>query len=147
SRVKGVRPHMAASVTQLLSQVADGDASAFDHLLPVVYDELRALAQALLASERPGHTLQATALVHEAYLKLVDRRTARYQDRAHFMAIAAQAMRRILVDHARTRRRVKRGAGQRVSLDTELLVAFEQTADLIALDEAMTELAAVFPEA
>jgi RNA polymerase sigma factor (TIGR02999 family) len=138
---------MAMNVTQLLSRAADGDTSSFTSLLAVVYDELRAMAAGLLVQERPGHTLQATDLVHEAYLKLVDQRAVRYQDRAHFLAIAATAMRRILVDHARTRGRVKRGAGERASLDTQLLVAFEQKVDLLALDEAMTELASVSPEA
>ena len=134
---------MAAATTQLLTRIADGDQLAVDRLLPSVYEELRARAGALLAEERPDHTLSATALVHEAYLKLIDQRAARWQDRAHFCAIAAQAMRRILVDHARTRKRIKRGAGRRASLDTELLVAFEQATDLLALDQAMRRLAAV----
>ncbi|MEE9253750.1 MAG: sigma-70 family RNA polymerase sigma factor [Pseudomonadales bacterium] len=138
---------MPDDATQLLARVTDGDRAAVDHLLPAVYDELRARAGALMASERPDHTLSATALVHEAYLKLIDQRAARWQDRAHFCAVAAQAMRRILVDHARTRKRVKRGAGRRVSLDTELFIAFEQTTDLLALDDAMNTLAAVNEQA
>jgi RNA polymerase sigma factor (TIGR02999 family) len=134
---------MAAATTQLLTRIADGDELAVDRLLPSVYEELRATAGALLAQERSDHTLSATALVHEAYLKLIDQRAARWQDRAHFCAIAAQAMRRILVDHARTRKRIKRGAGRRVSLETELVVAFEQATDLMALDQAMNKLAVV----
>ena len=134
---------MAADATQLLTRIADGDQFPVDRLLASVYEELRARAGALLAEERPDHTLSATALVHEAYLKLIDQRAARWQDRAHFCAIAARAMRRILVDHARTRKRIKRGAGRRASLDTELLVAFEQATDLLALDQAMSRLAAV----
>lgn len=134
---------MADDATQLLTRVTNGDRAAIDQLLPSVYDELRARAGALLAAERPDHSLSATALVHEAYLKLIDQRAARWQDRAHFCAVAAQAMRRILVDHARTRKRIKRGAGRRVSLDTELLVTFEPTTDLVALDQAMNMLAAV----
>ncbi len=134
---------MAAGATQLLTRLTDGDQLAIDGLLPSVYDELRRRAAGLLAAERPDHTLSATALVHEAYLKLIDQRTARWQDRAHFCAIAAQAMRRILVDHARTRKRIKRGAGRRASLDTELLIAFEQSTDLVSLDQAMHTLAVV----
>ena len=138
---------MHEGATQLLTRVADGDRAAIDDLLPAVYDELRARAGALLAAERPDHTLSATALVHEVYLKLIDQRAARGQDRAHFCAVAAQAMRRLLVDHARTRKRVKRGAGRRVSLDTELVIALEQTTDLLALDDAMATLASVNEQA
>ena len=138
---------MSANATQLLTRLADGERSALDQLLPTVYDELRARAGALLAQERPDHTLSATALVHEAYLKLIDQHAARWQDRAHFCAVAAQAMRRILVDHARARKRIKRGQGRRGTLDTELLIAFEQTADLVALDEAMAMLETVNADA
>src|SRR5262245_34216706 len=117
---------MAKRATELLSQIVEGDSTAVDRLLPLVYDELRVLADALLAKERRGHSLHATALVHEVYLKLVGRRADCCDERSHFFAVAAQAMRRILVDHARTRGRLKRKAGQRVSLDTSLLVAFDQ---------------------
>jgi RNA polymerase sigma-70 factor, ECF subfamily len=134
---------MPEGVTQLLARAADGDPSAVNRLMPSVYDQLRALAEDLLSRERPDHTLQATALVHEAYVKLVDQRAARLQDRAHFFAVAAQAMRRILVDHARTHKSIKRGAGRKVSLDTELLVALEQSVELISLDDALRQLASV----
>ena len=112
-----------------------------------VYDELRSRAAALLARERPGHTLSATALVHEAYLKLIDQKAAKWQDHAHFCAVAAGAMRRILVDHARSRNRVKRGGGQRISLDTQLVVAFEQSVDLLPLDEALVRLESINADA
>src|SRR5262245_20052252 len=107
---------MADPITTLLPAVAAGDARAIDGALASVYDELRQLAAALLSDERQGHTLQATALVHEAYLKLVDQDQASWQDRSHFRALAALAMRRILIDHARTRKRAKRGGGRRASL-------------------------------
>ena len=138
---------MAAGVTQLLTQVADGDRSAVDRLLPSVYADLRALAQSYLAQESPSHTLQATSLVHEAYLKLVDQARARWQDRVHFFAVAAQAMRRILIDHARARQRVKRGSGRQVSLDMALVVACEQDVDLLSLDDALNRLAEINPSA
>jgi RNA polymerase sigma factor (TIGR02999 family) len=112
-----------------------------------VYEELRVLALSLLAREPPGQTLQATALVHEAYLKLVDQRSARLNDRAHFLAVAARAMRRILVDHARNRQCAKRDGGHRVSLESQLVIASEQDGDLLALDEAMTRLEAINPTA
>jgi RNA polymerase sigma factor (TIGR02999 family) len=133
---------MAEPVTQLLARVIGGDRSAFAPLLDSVYGELRALAQSYLQQERKGHTLQATALVHEAYLKLVDQSQARWQDRAHFCAAATQAMRRVLIDHARTRKRHKRRAGRKLSLDTALLIAYEQNLDLLALEDALTQLAA-----
>ncbi len=131
---------MAAGLTQLLTQMSRGDRSAVSLLMPSVYDELRAMAQSYLAQEAPGHTLQATALVHEVYLKLVDQSQARWQDRAHFRAVAAQAMRRLLIDHARTRKRIKRGSGRKVSLDTALVVACEQDVDLISLEDALIAL-------
>lgn len=115
-----------------------------DLLLPAVYGELRAMAQSLLAEERPDHTLQATALVHEAYLKLVDQSGARCQDQAHFFAVAAQAMRRILVDHARGKERQKRGGGheRRLLLADVCLTTLPRDIDLLALDEALEVLAA-----
>lgn len=133
--------------TQLLMAVADGHESAVNKLLPLVYDELRKLADGMLRGERPNHTLQATALVHEVYLKLVDQRAARWKDRAHFFAVAAQAMRRILVDHARTRKREKRGGPrEKVSLETAAVLAYEQNIDLLALDEALNKLATESPQ-
>lgn len=105
-------------VTRLLIGWSGGDRRALDRLMPLVYDELRILAQRSLSRERQDHTLQATALVHEAYLKLVDQRQVRWQDRAHFFAVAAQIMRRLLVDHARRHRAAKRGSGgAKVSLE------------------------------
>jgi RNA polymerase sigma-70 factor (ECF subfamily) len=130
-------------VTQLLVAARDGSRRAADQLLPHVYDELRALAERLMREERPDHTLQATALVHEVYVKLVDQSRVQWQDQAHFFAVAAQALRRILVDHARTHDRKKRGAGRAsVLLQDELAASYQQQVDIIALDEALAGLAA-----
>src|SRR5579883_385859 len=108
-------------VTRLLIASSAGDRAAMDELLPMVYDELRRLAQSYLRNERPGHTLQGTALVHEAYLRLIDQKNVQWKNRAHFFGIAAQMIRRILVDHARGRNAEKRGAGApRLSLDEAL---------------------------
>ena len=125
-------------VTQLLSELGAGDDRAADQLLPLVYDELRALAQRNLAHERPDHTLQATALVHEAYLRLVDSDRIHLRNRAHFFALAAQALRRILVDHARTHKRQKRG-GVRSKLSLQVIpeLSVETDIDVLALDEAL----------
>jgi RNA polymerase sigma factor (TIGR02999 family) len=110
----------------------------------MLYNELHRLAMHHMRNERPGHTLQATALVNEAYLKLIDNREANWQNRAHFLAIASQAMRRVLIDHARSKRRVKRGGlQQKVSLEDVVIAAEEQTYDLVALDEALDRLAKV----
>jgi len=137
---------MPNDVTQLLRVIADGHDSGADELLPLVYGELRRIAERFLQSERSDHTLQATALVHEAYLKLVDQQAARFLDRAHFFAIAAQAMRRILVDHARGRDCGKRGSGrQPVSLDAQLELAREPVVDLVELDDALQRLAGIRP--
>jgi len=132
-----------AAVTQILENATRGDRRAVDELFPVVYDELRRLAQSVLLDERPDHTLQATALVHEAYVKLVDQTRAPWQNRAHFFAVAAQAIRRILVDHARGRGRKKRGGGAvNVSLDEALNIAGAPPAtDTLALDRALQQLA------
>jgi RNA polymerase sigma-70 factor, ECF subfamily len=138
---------VAEGVTQLLARLAEGEPGAIDRLLPSVYGELRAMAAGILAGERAGHTLEATALVHEAYLKLVDQTQARWHDRAHFLAVAAEAMRRILVDHARGRARQKRGAGGRVCLDTALTLPAAEEIDLVALDEALGRLAGVSKDA
>jgi RNA polymerase sigma factor (TIGR02999 family) len=133
-----------ADITALLDRAAGGDARAADALLPLVYDELHALAGAYLRRERPDHTLQTTALVNEAYLKLVCTPDARFESRAHFLAVAAQAMRRILVNHARDRGRLKRGGGKvREALDDSAIVGAEQRLDLVALDEAMQKLSAL----
>lgn len=136
-----------ADVTQLLLAWGKGDQTAFEQLLPLVYGELRLIAERYLKRERAGHTLQATALVHEAYLKLVNQQQVEWQNRAHFYGIAAHAMRRILIDHARTRQADKRGSGEtQLSLDENLTVADERHRELIALDDALTALAAFDPQ-
>jgi len=129
-------------VTGLLLDWGKGDKAALDKLMPLVYEELRRLAHYHMGRERPGHTLQTTALVNEAYLRLVDQRDVQWQNRAHFFGIASQMMRRILVDHARSRRYAKRGGGARqVSLDEAATLSLERAADVIALDDALTALA------
>ena len=131
-------------VTQLLLDWGDGDKAALDKLMPMVYDELRRLARYYLGRERAGHTLQTTALVNEAYLRLIDQRSVRWQNRAHFFGIASQMMRRILVDHARARQYAKRGGGaQRVSLDEAMIVSEERAAEVVALDDALNALAEI----
>jgi RNA polymerase sigma factor (TIGR02999 family) len=131
-------------VTQLLLAWGEGDTAAFERLLPLVHAELRRIARRHMGHERPDHTLQATALVNEAYIKLVDVRRVRWQNRAHFFAMSARLMRRILVDFARSRRYQKRGGGaQKVSMDEALLVVEARGDDLIALDEALDALAAL----
>ena len=137
-----------SDVTRILSAIEQGDARATERLLPLVYNELRRLASRNLAGESPGQTLQATALVHEAYLRLVDVAKARHwNSRGHFFAAAAEAMRRILLDRARDRRRLKRG-GDRLRLDLDAIeVAFDTPADdLLALDEALQRLATEYPD-
>jgi RNA polymerase sigma factor (TIGR02999 family) len=131
-------------VTQLLLHWGNGDKAALDKLVPVVYQELRRLAAYYMRRERPGHTLQTSALVNEAYMRLVDYSQMRWQSRAHFFAVAAQAMRRILVEHARKRHFAKRGGGAvKVSFDEAAIVSQEQAADLVALDDALTSLEAM----
>jgi RNA polymerase sigma factor (TIGR02999 family) len=128
-------------VSELLQAWTDGDRSVLDRLTPIVYDELHRLARRYMKGERPGHSLQTTALVNEAYMRLVDYKGMQWQNRAHFFAVSAQVMRRILVDHAR-RRNLKRGGGvQHVSLEDTAIVGGDRSADLIALDDAMNELA------
>lgn len=127
-------------VTELLVQWRGGDESALQNLLPLVYDELRRLARHYLASERTGHTLQSTALVHEAYLRLVDQSPQRIENRAHFFGIAARLMRQILVDHARARQASKRGSGCKITLDESADLSPKQDLDLVALDDALNEL-------
>jgi RNA polymerase sigma factor (TIGR02999 family) len=133
-------------ITQLLQAFGDGDSQAIDHLVPKVYDALRGIAHNHLAHERPGHTLSTTALVHEAYLKLIDQREATWKNRAHFFAVASQAMRRILVDYARRRKAAKRGGdAAKVPLDDALVMADEQAEELVALDDALRELTTFDP--
>jgi RNA polymerase sigma factor (TIGR02999 family) len=133
-------------VSQLLRAWNNGDKAALDRLMPLVYDELRRMAKNHIDRQQPGHTLQTTVLIHEAYLRLVGQQTKRWQNRSHFFAVGAQAMRHILVDYARSRHSAKRGGGERtLSLDEAALVADERAAALVALDEALTELAALHP--
>jgi len=131
-------------ITRILSAIDQGDLRAAEQLLPIVYDELRKLAAARLAHEKPGQTLQATALVHEAYLRLVgSASTQQWNSRGHFFAAAAEAMRRILVEQARRKQRVRHGGGlQRIDLDGQLAVSSTADDDLLALDEALERLAA-----
>src|SRR4051812_30152947 len=131
-------------VTQLLVAWGNGNQAALEKLMPLVYEELRRLAHHYMRREHPGHTLQTTALVNEAYFRLVDQTHMHWQNRAHFFAISAQLMRRILVDHARSHQSAKRGGGaHKVSLGEVAVVAQEQAADLIALDDALNSLAAI----
>jgi RNA polymerase sigma factor (TIGR02999 family) len=140
-------PKVSESVTQLLIEISNGDREAVDLLLPVIYDELRKLAANYLRRERPDHTLQPTALVHEAYLRLVDQTRVNWQNRAHFFGIAAQIMRRLLVDHARRHNAEKRGQDfQKLSLDENVDRAVERSTELIALDDALKALAAFDPQ-
>jgi RNA polymerase sigma factor (TIGR02999 family) len=131
-----------SDVTALLHKWTAGDKSAMDRLTPLIYAELRKLARRHLRRERRDHTLQSTALVHEAWLRLVDQKQTQWQDRAHFFAISSQMMRRILVDHARAQQREKRGAGATVlALDEAIDVPRERSLELIALDDALDDLA------
>ena len=133
-----------SDVTLLLYAVSAGDQKALASLLPLVYKELRRHAGQLMKRERPGHTLQPTALVHEVFLGLVKTERVDWKCRAHFFAVASQAMRRILVDHARTHHRDKRGGkASRISLSEGLGLSVKQDADVLAIDEALTELAAI----
>jgi RNA polymerase sigma factor (TIGR02999 family) len=134
-------------VTRILSGIEQGDPHAAEQLLPLVYDELRRLATEKIAHENPGQTLQATALVHEAYVRLVDQdRAPHWKSRGHFFAAAAEAMRRILVENARRKQRVKHGGGrQRLDLDEACPIVQPPSDDLLALDEALTRLAAQDP--
>ena len=134
-----------AEVSGLLRAWSEGDRAALDRLTPIVYDELRRLASRYMRGERTGHSLQTTALVNEAYMRLVDYKSMQWQNRAHFFAVSAQLMRRILVDHAR-RHNLKRGGGvQHVSFEDTAEVGGDRAADLVALDEAMHALARIDP--
>lgn len=138
---------MDDEVTRLLNAWRDGKGDALQELLPLVYQELRRLAHHHMRGERPEHTLQTTAVIHEAYLKLIDQRAVDWQSRAHFFAVASQLMRRILVDHARGRAAEKRGGGAlHVALDTVAVVSSEPDTDLVALDDALERLAALDPQ-
>lgn len=137
-------PSPEGAVTRLLNDLSAGRGEAMSELVPLVYADLRQRARRYMRRERPGHTLQPTALVHEAFLKLVDQRAVNWQNRLHFFAVASSAMRRILVDHARTQRRLKRGGGRQANPLTEFVdapgVDIEHV-DIIALDVALTRLA------
>jgi RNA polymerase sigma factor (TIGR02999 family) len=129
-------------ITELLIAWSGGDKNALDQVMQIVYEELHRLAHRHLAKERQDHTLQTTALVNEAYLKLIDQKSVKWQSRSHFFALSSQLMRRILVDYARSRQYAKRGGGaSALPLDEALIVAPERAAEMIALDEALTELA------
>jgi len=132
-------------VSQLLQAWSDGDQLALEKLMPVVYEELRRLARHYMNGEKAGHVLQTTALVHEAYLRLIDTKRMKWQNRAHFYGVSAQLMRRILVDHAR-QHNAKRGAGmERISIQADLLAPKGKSNDLLALDDALTALAGSDP--
>jgi RNA polymerase sigma factor (TIGR02999 family) len=132
-------------VTRLLELMVAGDADASDRLMSLVYTELRALAAAYMRKERDDHTLQPTALVNEAWIRLVSERVGTWKNRAHFYGIAAQAMRRVLLDHARGRRRLKRHGGDRVTLDDDLAAPGSGTLDVLAVDEALQKLETLDP--
>jgi len=142
-----VRTALSKGVTELLVDWRDGDQAALDKLIPLVYDELHRLASRQLRRERSDHTLQTTALVHEAYLRLVDQRNANWQNRAQFFGVAAQLMRRILVDYARTHKASKRGGSyRRISLDEGAILTEERNTDLAELDEALDRLGRLDPQ-
>jgi RNA polymerase sigma factor (TIGR02999 family) len=131
-------------ISQLLRAWSNGDKDALEKLMPLVYDQLRQIARRHMDRQGAGHTLQTTALIHEAYLRLVDQKEAHWQNRAHFFAVAARAMRHILVDYARARHAAKRGGETRLlSLDEAAAVSEERTSELVALDDALENLAAV----
>ena len=144
---RGTSESSPGDITQLLVQWSHGDRQALDRLMPAVYDELRSLAAAYFRRESRDRTFQTTELVHEAFLRLIDQRKVRWKNRGHFFGIAAQAMRRILVDHARCQLSAKRGGGDRgVSLDEAPELPVERPRQMVALDDALTCLAAVEPE-
>ena len=135
-----------SDVTRILTAIEQGDAQAADQLLPVVYEELRHLAAKKMSQEPPGQTLQATALVHEAYIRLVGSETRNWRGRTHFFAAAAEAMRRILIDNARRKKSLKHGGGRQIAnLDNVELAIEEPSQDVVALDEALTKLAVEDP--
>ena len=137
------KPH---EITELLEQWSGGNQAALDQLYPLVYAELRQLARSYMRREPKGHTLQTTALINEAYVRLVDQQSVRWQNRSHFFAISAQIMRRILVDHARQHLQAKRGGGaKKISLDEVMIVAKERSEEVLMLDEALANLARLDP--
>ncbi len=136
-------PH---EITQLLAEWSNGNQTALDKLYPLVYDELHKMARRYMNRERQGHTLQTTALIHEAYVRLVDQKQVHWQNRAHFFAISARIMRRILIDHARRHDYAKRGGGaQKISLDETAIMAVEPASGLVLLDEALNRLGEIDP--
>lgn len=138
------QPHQ---VTQLLIKWSNGDKAALDKLMPLIHEELRRLAHQYMSRERSGHTLQTSALVNEAYIRLVNRKGVQWQNRAHFFAIAANSMRSILVDHARSHAYAKRGGGaHKITLDDELLGSQQRAAEVVALDDVLTQLADIDPQ-
>jgi RNA polymerase sigma factor (TIGR02999 family) len=138
-------PPPGGDVSKLLRAWSDGDQSALEKLIPIVYEQVHRLAQRYMKRERPGHSLQTTALVNEAYMRLVDYRTMQWRDRAHFFAASAQLMRRILVEHARRHNLKRGGRAPHLSLDEAAEVGGERSADLVALDDAMNALARLDP--
>ena len=141
-------PDARADVTALLGQLRAGKQDVADHLIPLIYDELRRIAGAQMRRERAGHTLQATALVHEAYMRLAGEQEIQWQNRAHFFAIAARAMRQVLLDYARQRLAGKRGGegAQKVEIDVELLLGANRIEEIVALDEVVTRLSELDPQ-
>jgi RNA polymerase sigma-70 factor, ECF subfamily len=139
-------PQQEHEITQLLAEWREGNQAALDELYPLVYDELHRLARRYMSRERKGHTLQTTALINEAYVRLVDQRSVHWANRSHFFAISAQIMRRILIDHARRHAYAKRGGGaQQVSLDETATVALGDLSEFLRLDEALKSLAELDP--
>ena len=135
-----------SQVTQLLIKWSEGDKAALDQLMPLVHSELRRIAKRYMGRQSPGHTLQTSALINEAYLRLVDQQSVDWKDRAHFFAASAQIMRNILIDHARKYRFAKRGAGARkIALDEALAMSEQRAAEFVALDDALSELSTVDP--
>jgi len=134
------------NVSQLLSDLRNGDQEALGRLMPLVYDELRRIASGYMKRERSGHTLQTTAIVNEAYVRLVGQKAVQWRDRTHFFAVAASVMRHLLVDHARARRRIRRGAGaHRISLDEVAIVSVQKSEEVLALDAALNKLDEIDP--
>ncbi len=131
---------MKGDITGLLGALDRGDADAGDQLVALLYDELHGIAEAVMRGERSDHTLSATGLLHETYLRLVDAQSVGWQDRTHFLAVASRVMRRVLVDHARRRAAAKRGGGDRVTLRDDLVAADERPFEILALDEALSRL-------
>jgi RNA polymerase sigma factor (TIGR02999 family) len=144
---EGALPESSShAVSTLLAHWQAGDEEALRALLPIVYNELRHVAHRYLQKERPGHTLQSTALVHEAYLRLIKQGEQQFENREHFFAICAQLMRQILVEYARSQRAAKRDGGQRLTLDEAVVPAKLRSVDLVALDDALTGLAKLDPQ-